>query len=101
MYLCDRNFCQQRTFLQSQILCESHIMITLQLAQLHAPIDDLTKISTFYILWFPIYSLDNMLKVKVTVVRSKAKSSLHLNIAHLHLPTNVLIKYQLSIPYSF
>ena len=40
------------------------------------------SVSTPYTLWFPRYSQDNILKVKVTTARSKFKSRSH-DVAHL------------------
>ena len=40
------------------------------------------QVSTSYILRFLKYSLDKILKVKVTMARSKVKSKLHHNVAH-------------------
>ena len=57
--------------------------------------------STSYTFRFPRYSLDKILKVKVTTARLKVKSRSHHDDAHLHLLTNVPIKYQLPTPYSF
>ena len=57
--------------------------------------------STSYTLWFPRYSLDNILKVKVTTARSKEKSMSHHNVAHLMPLTSVATKYQLPTPYFF
>ena len=59
------------------------------------------QVSTSYTLWFPRYSLDKILYVKVTIVRSKVKSRSHHDIAHIHPLTNVPTKYQLPTPYGF
>ena len=59
------------------------------------------QISTSYTLWFPRYSPDKILKVKVTTAWSKVKSRSHLDIAHLRPQTNVPTKYQLPAPYGF
>ena len=62
------------------------------------------QVSTCYTLLFPRYSLDKILKVKVTTARSKVKSRSHHDVVHLHLLTNVLTndtKYQLPTPYGF
>ena len=62
-----------------------------------------TQVSTSYTLglWFPRYSSDKILKVKVTAARSKVKSRSHHDNAHIHPLTNVPTKFQLSIPYGF
>ena len=59
------------------------------------------QVSTFYTLWFPRYSPNKILKVKVTMARSKIKSRSDHDAAHLQPPTNVPTKYQLPTPYGF
>ena len=71
------------------------------------------QVSTNYTLWFPRYSSDKILKVKVTTARDKitvvkvntarpkVKSRSDHDVAHLHPLTNVPIKYKLPTPYSF
>ena len=44
---------------------------------------------------------DKILKLMVTMTRSKVKSTSHHDVAHLQPPTNVPTKYQLPIPYGF
>ena len=58
------------------------------------------QIWTSYTLWFPRYGPDKIFKVKVTTARSKVKSRLNYDVAHLHPPTNVPTKYQHPTPYS-
>ena len=55
------------------------------------------KVSTSYVLQFPRYSLEKILRVKVTTA---VNSRSHHDIAHLHPLTNVPTKYQLPTPYS-
>ena len=57
--------------------------------------------STSYILWFPKYSPDKALYVKVTTARSKVKSRSHHDVLHLHTIANVPTQYQLPTPYGF
>ena len=59
------------------------------------------QVSTSYTLWFPRYSPDKILQVKVTTARSKVKSRSRHDVAHIHTLTNVPTKYQLPTPYSF
>ena len=59
------------------------------------------EVSTSYTLQFLRYNTDKILKIKVTMARSKVKSRSHYDIAHLHLSTNVPTKYQLPKPYGF
>ena len=59
------------------------------------------QVSTFYTLWNPRNSPDKILKLMVTMTRSKVKSRSHHNVAHLQPPTNVPTKYQLLTPYCF
>ena len=61
----------------------------------------LYQVSTSYTLWFPRYSLDKILWVKVTTASSKVKSRSHHGVVHLHPLTNVPTKYQLPTPYGF
>ena len=44
---------------------------------------------------------DKILKLMVTMARSKVKSRSHHDVAHLHPLTNVPTKYQLPTPYSY
>ena len=55
----------------------------------------------FLQLMVPSYSLEKILKVKVTTARSKVKLRSHNDIAYLQPLTNVHTKYQHSIPYRF
>ena len=59
------------------------------------------QIWTSYTLRFPRYGPDKIFKVKVTTARSKVKSRLNYDVAHLHPPTNVPTKYQHPTPYSY
>ena len=59
------------------------------------------QVSTSYTLKFLRYSPDEILKVKVTIARSKVKSRSHHDVAHLHPLTNVPTNYQLPTPYCF
>ena len=52
-------------------------------------------------LHFPRYSPDKILYVKVTMARSKVKSSSHHDAEHLQLPNNVPTMHQLATPYGF
>ena len=54
-----------------------------------------------YILRFLRYGLHKILKVKVTMERSKVKSRSHFDVAHVYPITNVPTMYQLPTPYSF
>ena len=53
------------------------------------------QVSTFYTLRFQRYSPDNILKVMVTTARSKCKSRLQHDDAHLQPLTTVPSKYQI------
>ena len=53
------------------------------------------QVLTSHTLRFPRYSPDKILQVKVTTARLKVKSRSHHDVAHLQLPTHVLIKSQL------
>ena len=44
---------------------------------------------------------NKILKVKVTMTRSKVNSRLHYDVPHLHPLTNVPTKYQVPTPYGF
>ena len=57
--------------------------------------------STFYILPNPRNSLDKILKLLVSMTRSKHKSKLQYDVSHLHPLSNNPIKYQLHTPYGF
>ena len=46
-------------------------------------------------------SPDKILKLMLTMTRSKVKSRLHHDVAHLQPLTNIPTKYQLPTPYSF
>ena len=59
------------------------------------------QVPTSNTLRLPRYSPDNILQVKVTMVRSKVKSRSRHDAAHLQPLTNVLAEYQLPTPYSF
>ena len=59
------------------------------------------QVSTFYILRNPRNSPDKILKLMVTMTRSKVKSRLQHDVSHLHPRTSVPTKYQLPTPYSF
>ena len=59
------------------------------------------QISTSYTLRFPRYGPDKIFKVKVTTARSKVKSRLNYDVAHLHPLTNVPTKYHHPTPYSY
>ena len=59
------------------------------------------QVSTFYTLWNPKNIPDKILKLVVTMTRSKVKSRSHHDIAHLHLLTNVPTTYPLPTPYHF
>ena len=59
------------------------------------------QVSTFYTLWNPRNSPDNILKLMVTITKSKVKSRSQNDVAHLHPLTNIPTKYQLHTPYSF
>ena len=52
------------------------------------------QVSTFYTLWNPRNSQDKILKLMVTMTRSKVKSRSHHDIAHLQQPT--IGSYQVS-----
>ena len=60
-------------------------------------------VSTSYVLWFPKYSPDKVLKVKVIMARSHIKSRSHHDVTHLQPPTNVATKhvYKLSAAYRY
>ena len=57
------------------------------------------QVSTFYTLRNPRNSLDKILKLMVTMTRSKVKSRSHHDIAHLQPPINILTMYQLPTPF--
>ena len=59
------------------------------------------QVSTFYTLWNPRNSPDKILKLVVTMTRSKVKSRSQNDIAHLQQITNIPTKYQLPKPYCF
>ena len=59
------------------------------------------QVSTSYTSRFPRYSVDKILKVKVTTARSKVKSRSHHDIVHLPTLTNVPTKYQPPTPNGF
>ena len=52
-----------------------------------------------YTLWFVRYIPHKTFKIKVTTTRSKVKSRIHQDTAHLHLQINVLTKYHLPTSY--
>ena len=55
----------------------------------------------YHSLWNRKNSPDKILKLMVTMTRSKVKSRSHHDVAHLQPPTNVPTKYQLLTPYGF
>ena len=57
------------------------------------------QVSTSYTLRLPRFSPDKILKVKVTMARSKVKSRSHHDVVQLQPLTNVPTKYQLPTPY--
>ena len=59
------------------------------------------QVITFYTLWNPTNSPNKILKLMVTMTRSKVKSRSHHDVVHLQPITNIPTKYQLSIPYDF
>ena len=59
------------------------------------------QIWTSYTLRFLRYGPDKIFKLKVTTARSKVKSRLNYDVAHLHPPTNVPTKYHHPTPYSY
>ena len=59
------------------------------------------QVSPSYTLRLPRYSPDKILQVKVTMTRSKVKSRLYHDVAHLQLLINFPTKYQLPTPYGF
>ena len=59
------------------------------------------QVSTSYTLWFPRYSPDKILWIKLTIARSKVISKSHHDVAHLHPLSNIPTNYQLPAPYVF
>ena len=57
--------------------------------------------STFYTLWNPRNIPEKMLKLMVTMTRSKVNSRSHHDVTHLQPATNVPTQYQLPTPYGF
>ena len=59
------------------------------------------QVSTLYTLWNQRNNPDKILKLMVTMKRSKVKLRSHHDFAHLHPLTDVPTKYQLPTPYGF
>ena len=59
------------------------------------------QVSTSYTLWNPRNSPDKILKLMLTMTRSKVKSRIHPDVIHPLPPTNVPTKYQLPTLYSY
>ena len=78
-------------------LMSHHDIVHLHFQLMSLPI----SVSASDTLWFLRYSLDEMLKINVTMTRSWVKSRSHHDIPNLHLPTNVRTKYQVYTPYGF
>ena len=69
---------------------------------LHTPPNQRSyQVSTFYTLWIPRNGPDRILKLMVTMTRSKVKSRSQNDVAHLQSITNIPTNYQLSTPYGF
>ena len=62
----------------------NHGTLNYDLGQLHPLTKVPTKTSTSYTLQFSRYGPDKIFKVKVTTTRSKVKSRLNYDVAHLH-----------------
>ena len=63
---------------------KGQMKVTLQCC-IHTPLNQCPyQISITYTLQFPKYSLDKIFKLKVTMARSKVKSRLNYDVAHLH-----------------
>ena len=84
-------------------LAEPKLKVTPHNVNLHPPNQFPHQASTFYTLWNQRNNPDKILKLMVTMTRSKIKSRSHHDIAHLQplSPQNVPTKYQLPTPYSF
>ena len=59
------------------------------------------QVSTFYTLWNPRNSPDKILRLMVTMTRSKVKPRSHHDVAHLQAQTDFPTTYQLPTPYGF
>ena len=59
------------------------------------------QVTTFYTLWNPRNNPDKILKLMVTIRRSKVKSRSQNDVAHLQPITNIPTKNQLHTPYGF
>ena len=59
------------------------------------------QVSTFYTLWNPRNSPDKILKLMVTITRSKVKLRSQSDVAYLQPITNFPTKYQRHTPYGF
>ena len=59
------------------------------------------QVSTSYVLQFLRHTLEKILKVNVTTVKSKVKSRSHHDVQHLRPPNNVPTKFQLPTLYGF